>query len=170
TRKRLEYERAVALGYAIDHSTHCAYSSHLQSYLTFCKLHGFPIEPTPDTLSFFTVYMSHQIKPSSVDAYLSGISNQLEPFFPHVHQARKFPLVARTLAGCKRMLGSSSICKRPISIDDIRRCLLHFNTNVYDDLLFLAILLASFLGLHRLGELVSSSNGPVWRKTISRTS
>lgn len=72
TLERLLHERAVALGNAIDISTAVTYTSHLQSYLTFCKLHQRPIEPTIDTLSFYTVYMCHHILPGSVDSYLSG--------------------------------------------------------------------------------------------------
>lgn len=170
TRERLVHERAVALGYAIDISTQNTYSSHLQSYLTFCKTHGFPVEPTPDTLSFYTVYMCHHIKPTSVDSYLSGICNQMEPLFPNIRTVRKSPLVSRTLAGCKRMLGSSTIRKRPLSPDDVKACLERFSSSSFDDLLFCAILVAGFLGLHRLGELVKPSRGEAWRKTIPRTS
>lgn len=170
TRERLIHERAIALGSSIDLSTRQAYTSHLQSYLTFCKNHNFPVDPTPDTLSFFTVYMCHHIKPSSVDAYLSGICNQLEPFFPHVRTARKSPLVSRTLAGCKRNLGTATTRKRPLGTEDLIKCLLIFPPTSYDNLLFRALLLAGFLGLHRLGELVRPSKGNVWRKTISRTS
>ncbi|KAI0737012.1 hypothetical protein BC629DRAFT_1265215, partial [Irpex lacteus] len=132
--------------------------------------HQFPIEPTPDTLSFYTVYMCHHIKPASVDSYLSGICNQLEPFFPQVRSARKSPLVARTLAGCKRMLGAPASRKRPLGEDDVKRCLSHFTSASFDDILFCALLVAGFLGLHRLGELVRPSRGDVWRKTIPRAS
>ena len=170
TRERLIHERAIALGSSIDISTRQAYSSHLQSYLTFCKNHNFPVDPTPDTLSFFTVYMCHHIKPSSVDAYLSGICNQLEPFFPHVRASRKSPLVARTLAGCKRNLGTATVRKRPLGREDLLECLRNFLPTSYDNLLFRALLLAGFLGLHRLGELVRPSKGNIWRKTIPRTS
>jgi hypothetical protein len=44
------------------------YNTYLQSYLNFCKIQDFPIEPTPDTLIFFVVFLSHHIKPSSVAA------------------------------------------------------------------------------------------------------
>src|SRR5437016_1969194 len=91
TRERLIHERALALGQAIDMSTWKNYSSALNSYLNFVCLHDFPVDPTPDTLSFFTVYMSHHIKPDSVDTYLSGICQQLEPFFPDVRKHRKSP-------------------------------------------------------------------------------
>lgn len=170
THERLVHERALALGHAIDETTHLAYSSHLQSYLTFCKLHSFPVDPTPDTLSFFTVYMCHHIKPASVDSYLSGICNQLEPLFPHVRTSRKSPLVARTLAGCKRMFGSPARRKNPLSEAHIRQCLDAYPPTTYDNKLFRAILVAGFLGLHRLGELVQPAKGQKWTKTISRNS
>lgn len=170
THERLVHERALALGHAIDDSTHLTYTSHLQSYLTFCKLHNFAVDPTPDTLSFFTVYMCHHIKPASVDSYLSGICNQLEPFFPHVRTSRKSALVARTLAGCKRMFGSPTQRKNPLSEEHIRRCLEAFPPLSYDNKLFRAILLAGFLGLHRLGELVRPEKGQQWSKTVPRSS
>ena len=105
SRERLVHERAVALGNVIDKSTLSNYSSALNSYLNFVKLHGFPVEPTPETLSFFTVYMSHHINPRSVNTYLSGISQQLETLFPTVKEARNSTLVRRTLQGCLRMRG-----------------------------------------------------------------
>ncbi|KAL1942047.1 hypothetical protein VTO73DRAFT_6577 [Trametes versicolor] len=52
------HERAIALGHALDKST--TYSSALNSYLTFCKIHSFPVDPTPDTLSFFVTFMCRQ--------------------------------------------------------------------------------------------------------------
>lgn len=58
THERLLHEQAIALGNALDKSTRTAYNSHLQSYLTFCKLHGFPVDPTSDTISFYIVYMA----------------------------------------------------------------------------------------------------------------
>jgi hypothetical protein len=102
-RDRLARERAIALGQAIDQSTLKTYNSALISYLTFVQTHDFPVEPTPDTLSFFTVYMCHHINPKSVSSYLSGICQQLGPFFPGVRKARRSPLVERTLKGCRRM-------------------------------------------------------------------
>ena len=99
SRERLEHERAIALGQSIDPNTWRNYGSALNSYLDFVKNHHFPVDPTPDTLSFYIVYMSYHIKPDSVDTYLSGISQQLEPFFPQVRNNRKSPLVRRTLDG-----------------------------------------------------------------------
>src|SRR5882762_9886622 len=86
SRERLLRERAIALGLAIDVSTLNCYSSALNSYLTFVRLHDLPVEPTPDTLSFFIVFMSSHIEPKSVSSYLSGICQQLEPYSENVRQ------------------------------------------------------------------------------------
>ncbi|KIY48013.1 hypothetical protein FISHEDRAFT_44117 [Fistulina hepatica ATCC 64428] len=155
TRERLETERAIAIGASIDVSSRAAYSSALQSYVSFCRLHNLSVEPTADTLSLFVVYMSHHIKPSSVNSYLSGISSQLEPFFPDVRVARSSQLVRRTLTGCLRMYSSPTIRKRPL----YRPELLHLadvfsGATSFDDVLWWAQLLVGFYGLLRLGELV----------------
>ena len=102
-RDRLLRERAIALGLAIDTSTLKTYGSALNSYLTFTRLHDLPVEPTPDTLSFFVVFMSHHIEPRSVRSYLSGICQQLEPYFPNIRSSRHSPLVERTMKGCLRL-------------------------------------------------------------------
>ena len=60
------------------------YTSALNLYLTFGKLHNFNIDPTPETLSLYVTYQSTFINPKSVDSYLSGIANQMESFFPDV--------------------------------------------------------------------------------------
>ena len=59
TKERLQHERSLALGQAIDTSTWKNYGSALNSYLTFVRIHDLPVEPTPDTLSYFIVFMSH---------------------------------------------------------------------------------------------------------------
>ena len=47
----------------LDKSTRATYRSGFNSYLTFCKLHRFDIEPTPDRLSLFVAYMARQTDP-----------------------------------------------------------------------------------------------------------
>jgi len=115
----LVHEWSIALGLTIDNSTHLTYTSALNSYLTFCKIHNFPIEPTEETFSFFIVYMSTHIKPDSVNSYLSGICNQLEPFFPDVRKRRASILVSRTLAGCRHRFGTPIHRKQPLSKTDL---------------------------------------------------
>ena len=159
SRERLARERSIVLGLAIDKSTHLNYSSALNSYLSFCRIHEFPIDPTPDTLSFYTVFMSHLIKPSSVDSYLSGICQQLEIYFPEVRAARKSVLIHRTLNGCKRLLGSPTTRKAALTHDHLRLILARFGTSSsHDDFLFVSILLTGFHALMRLGELCWPDN------------
>ena len=156
TRERLQCERALAMGLAIDTSTWKSYSSALNSYLTFVRMHDFPIEPTPDTLNFFTVYMCHHIKPSSVDNYLSGICQQLEPYFPSVHEAQKSMVCKRTLTGCKRLQGVPTKRKRALTMDDLQLVIQHYsNSRDHNDLLFVTQMLTGFFALMRLGELVA---------------
>ena len=145
----------MALGNAIDASSAASYSSALQSYVTFCRLNGFPIDPTPDTLSFYTVFMCHHIKPDSVNAYLSGICNQFEPFYPHARSNRRHQLVARTLHGCKKLRAVATTRKRPLRRAEL--CSLrdqYMSSTDHDDLLFFVLLLVGFHALMRLGELV----------------
>ena len=113
--EHLEHARALALRSAIDASSAVAYSSALNSYISFCRLHNFPIDPTPDTLSFYTIYMAHHIKPSSVDSYLSGICNELESFHPDVRKNRWHQLITKTLRGCKKLHAIPTTRKRPLS-------------------------------------------------------
>jgi len=142
------HEQSIALGLAIDNSTHLTYTSALNSYLTFCKIHNFPIEPTEETFSFFIVYMSTHIKPDSVNSYLSGICNQLEPFFPDVRKRQASILVSQTLAGYRCHFGMPIHCKRPLSKTDLETVISHIGTSLdHDEKLFLAILLTGFHGL-----------------------
>ena len=154
TRERLLRERAIALGQAIDNSTWKNYGSALNSYLNFIKLHDFPIEPTPDTLSLFTVYMCHHIKPTSVATYLSGICQQLEPYFPNIRSARNSALVHRTLQGCRRLSATPTSRKRALTLGDLETVVNALtDSSDYDNQLFLAQLLTGFFALFRLGEM-----------------
>jgi hypothetical protein len=153
SRERLFHERAVALGHALDRSTVYTYNSHLQSYLTFCKLHQFPLEPTPDTLSFYIVFMAHHIKPNSVVQYLSGIVNALEPHFPNVRLVRHGSLVKRTLDGMRKLRGHvGTTRKRALTEEDMHKLLHLSNSNNLDDLLLVTITFTAFHALLRLGE------------------
>ena len=159
SRDRLDRERAITLGHAVEASTLLTYNSHLQSYLNFCKLHAFPIEPTPDTLSYYIVYMAHQIKPASVAAYLSGICNTLQPHFPDVRSSRNSPLVTKALAGMRKVRGlPPTQRKRPLSSEDLSTLLSNFKPTNYDNVLFCTMLLTGFAALLRLGEMTQPDN------------
>lgn len=74
----------------------------LHSYIHFCNLHGFPLEPTADTLSFYLTFASFLFEPQTLSCYLSRICSQLELYIPSCRAARQSYLVTRTLAGIKR--------------------------------------------------------------------
>src|SRR6266567_4025712 len=143
----LEHERAIAISSSIDASSAAAYSSALNSYIAFCNTHQFAIEPTVNTLSFYTVYMCYYLRPKSVDSYLSGICNQLEPFFPNVRTLRRHRIVTRTLRGCKKLRACSTNRKRPLARADLIQLQPTYALATdHDDLLFHTMLLTGFHG------------------------
>ncbi|THV05623.1 hypothetical protein K435DRAFT_816327 [Dendrothele bispora CBS 962.96] len=123
--ERFKFERSIAVGAAIDTSTHSSYTSSLNSYVYFCDVHQFPYKPTPDIFSFYIVWLCNNdvqhINPKLVEKYLSGICNELEDFYNDVRAIRNHRL---------------HYCHR----------------RNHDDLLFLALLLTGWFGLLRLAE------------------
>lgn len=153
--ERLVNERSITLGYSLDASSFDAYTSALNSYITFCNLHRLPVDPTPDTLSFYVVFLSTHIKPDSVNSYLSGICRQLEAFYPEVRHNRKSLLVSRTMTGCMRRFGRPVKRKAPLSHANLLFVLDSIiSAPSHDDLLFAALMVTGFHALLRLGELV----------------
>ena len=166
-------ECVIALGQAIDVSTWKNYGLALNSYLLFVRMHNMAVKPTTDTLSLYTVYMCHHIKPDSVNTYLSGICHQLEPYFPNVWEIRKSRLVHCSLEGCKRLWGSPTVCKRALTIADLNTvCIAHSLHPTHDDLLFCTQLCVGFFALMRLGELTWPDDTELWdpRKLTPRSS
>jgi len=154
TKEQLIHERALALRDSIDSSTAKSYGSALNSYLSFVRNHDLSVQPSEDNFSFFIVYMSHHINPKSVNTYLSGVCQQLEPYFPNVREVRNSKLVKRTLHGCMRRHGKPTSRKSPLTLDHLGHVILALSTNPsHDELLFLSMLLTGFFGLMRLGEL-----------------
>ncbi|SJL10798.1 uncharacterized protein ARMOST_14192 [Armillaria ostoyae] len=163
----------ICRNYNWDTGTAHTYTSALNSYIAFCQLHNFPIQPTEDTLSFFVVYMSYHIKPKSVDTYLSGICNQLEHYFPDVRAVRKSLLVKRTLKGCMRLRGTAVKRKLPLSRPQLQEVLDKINPPTsHDDLLFISMILTGFYGLLRLAEISMPDSKELrdWKKFTRRRS
>ena len=113
--KMLIRERALVLSNSIDISTSQLYGSALNSWIAFIQMHHFPLEPNPDTLSFFVVFMSHHIQPKSVKSYLSGLVQQLEPDYPSIREIRKCCLVIKVMKGCEKTRGQAVQRKLPPS-------------------------------------------------------
>ncbi|KAF8547073.1 hypothetical protein OG21DRAFT_1517649, partial [Imleria badia] len=146
---------------ALERSSAAAYNSHLNLYLTFCRIHNRPVTPTVDTLSFFIVYMSTHIRPDSVVVYLAGICNCLESEFPNVRQHHAHPLVKHTLAGCFRRGRQQPSRKPPLTLTILHDVLSSSaQTALHDDLLFATLVATGFYALMRLGELI-------WPDTIA---
>ncbi|KIM78362.1 hypothetical protein PILCRDRAFT_824575 [Piloderma croceum F 1598] len=62
---QLIHEHSILLGMSIDDSTTNTYSSATNSYLAFCNL---PINPTPETLSYYITFQSSHISPKSIES------------------------------------------------------------------------------------------------------
>src|SRR5579859_1420272 len=140
---------------AIKLATTAAYSSTLCSYTSFCCTHNLPFMPTPDTLSLYAVYMLHHIKLSSVNCYLTRITNALESLFPNVREARHHQIVMKTLQGCKKLQVVPTIHKRPITHSELTTIHhSHQQPLSHDDALFIALLMSGFHALLCLGEMV----------------
>ena len=113
--ERLIYEGSILLGMAIDTTTTLTYSSAANSYLVFCKLHHLPVDPTPETLSYYITFQSAHINPKSVGSYLSGICSCLEPFFPDICPNHATALVKHTLKGARQRHGQLTVQKSPLT-------------------------------------------------------
>jgi hypothetical protein len=172
TMETLVRERALALSNSVDVSTSESYGSALNSWIAFIRMHHFPIEPNPDTLSFFVVYMSHYIRPKSVKSYLSGLVQQLEPDYPSVRTVRHTRLVVKVMKGCMKARGQAVRRKLPLSFDDL--CFVNdkfISSPTHNDLLFAALLITGFHGLLRLGEMTFPDSCYLrdWRKVTKRS-
>lgn len=166
--EHLIHERSINLGLALDRSTNQTYL-----YVTFCDLHHLALDPTPDNLSLFVMFMSAHINPCSVDNYLLGVCSVLKEYYPQVHQHRCSRLVSRTLKGAKQRYGVPVRHKLTLTCADLQST---FNSlpspPTHDDLLFIAQLFDGFYGLLCLGELVwpDSSSLQDFDKVTLRTS
>jgi hypothetical protein len=129
--------------------------SALNSYITFCHLHGFNIEPTPRTLALYITFQSTYINPKSVDTYLFRICNQIETHFPDVRTAHKSLLVSCALQGAKCCFGVPTHQKLPLTNDNLLEVLTTYQPfPSHDDKLFLTQLFVGTTCLLRLAELV----------------
>ena len=161
---------AEAITNAVDCSTCQTYGSALNSWIVFVNMHHFPFEPTLKTLSFFIVYMSHQINPCLVKSYLSGLVQQLEPDLPNICEICSSQTIIKVMCGCLKMQGTEVKHKEALSIQDVAFVTHCFQSSQsHNDLLFTALLVTGFHGLPRLGELTFPDNPAIrdWRE-VSR--
>lgn len=163
--EKLLQERSLTLSFAINDSSAHSYNSATQSYLSFCKLHQFPIDPNPDTMSLYVTFMCAHIAPNSVHSYLSGIAHGLESFYPHACSVTSSKLVHHALLGCTKHRGLAIHHKQALTTDDLALLLHSYaSSTLYDDHLFLAIVFVAFFTLLCLGEVVSPDT-PAFRNS-----
>jgi len=70
-----------------------------------------PIDPTPETLSYYITFQSSHINLRSIESYLSGICNNLKLFFPEVQSNCAATLIKHTLKGALHCHGHPTKCK-----------------------------------------------------------
>lgn len=168
---RLQDQRAFLLQSGIAPSSRLSYSSALRSYQEFCLLQGFPEEPTADTLSLYLAFKSPSVKPQTLSTYLSAICSELESYYPAVRDARRSYLVRKTLAGAYRVYGTPTHRKDPLLPSHLTHLIsLYHSSSVFDDLLFLTLILVGFDQLLRLAELCSPDDDRLFdsRKIMKR--
>ncbi|KAF7763527.1 hypothetical protein Agabi119p4_8064 [Agaricus bisporus var. burnettii] len=165
-----------ALSQALAEPTGHDHDIYLRSYLDFCQLYNYPINPTESTLALYMVFITHceGVAPENLVTYLAAISFRLRPYFPEVERTRKNRYIRAVMRGIKRMIENPVRRKEPITfsqLEDVAR-LYNNESNSYDDRLFLALLVTGFYGLLRMGEL-TDPNDPLLinrRKMIRRDS
>ena len=98
------------------------------------------------------------INPKSVKSYLSGICNNLEPFFPEIHANRASALVKRTLKGALCCYSRPTNRKSPLTTTQLQSITTDLaNSSDHDDM-FLSMINTGFPGLLCLGEMAVSDN------------
>lgn len=156
TPSMFENRRLLVLGLQLDASTWRMYESAFNSWKAFIDIHHYPLEPSASTLSDYIMFMSDQIKMSSVVGYLAGITRYLEPIFPNVRNARDSKLVQDTITGCKRLRNMPIARKRPLELWMLQTIYDDPDPS-YDNLLFKTLAVVGFHGLLRLGDLCDPS-------------
>jgi hypothetical protein len=149
----------VALGHAIESSTAHTYNSHLQSNLTFCKIHQLSIEATPDTLSFYVVFMAHHQTSLSLRVSLWNLQLPRVLFSTRATRTSLFKfIVTKSLTGMHERGSRPITRKRALTEDDLRELAARFPNPPHDDCLFLAMVFTGFNRLLRSGEMTRPSN------------
>ena len=101
TLDRLNAELTINLGMAIDRSTYANYTSALNSYITFCRLYGFDIEPTQRTLALCYFQINIYQPKICRHIFVWHIQSASNALSRDVRLARRSALVSRALQDAK---------------------------------------------------------------------
>lgn len=147
--------------HSLARSTKSSYLSGLNSFLSFCICLNLPPIPTVDTLCAYvsdacrtvSARTNKPLSPNTIQGYLAAIADSFEHLYPDIRLATNSARVRKVMRGVKVQFSLPVNRKEPLTLSDLAlasRC----SRTSYDDLLFTALLVAGFHGLHRLGELV----------------
>ncbi len=78
--EKLYHKWCLTLSSAINMTSLGPYNLALNSYITFCKIHNFPVKQTDDTMSYYIVFMSSHIKPNCTILPLRNLQPPQELF------------------------------------------------------------------------------------------
>ena len=123
--------------------------------------------PCPSLLTWF--HFNNFISLTSVELYLSGIHNQLEPFYLDMHKHHASVLIKCMLKGACCSCNTTMHWRGPLMVQNL--CFVHncLATSLQlDDILFDAQINTGFCGLLHLGEMVCPDRREVrdWKKIM----
>lgn len=137
----------------IGKNTKTKYQSGVNKFFKYCEARNLEPIPTEKNLCHFISETSREIKPTSANAYLSGISYHFSESYPEIKTIRMSSKLKNTVKGCQKTLATPTKRAEALTMLDIKIAS-DFFCESFDDLVFNSILALGFNGLHRLGELV----------------
>ena len=148
------------LHHSLAPSTRSTYSSAQRIFinfaLTYNLLHptGSPIPASEHTLMLYATFLAHTLTPQSIKVYLSAVRTL------HLEHGLTDPTseatnLQRLLRGIKRVRGTASDSRLPITPSLLRAFVFHLNLAYPDHLVLWAALLLAFFSFLRSGELLS---------------
>lgn len=143
----------IDLNNRIGKNTKNKYQSGVNRFFKYCEARNLEPIPTEKNLCHFISETSREIKPTSANAYLSGISYHFSESYPEIKNIRMSTKLKNTIKGCQKTFSTPTKRAEAFSMQDIKIAM-DFFCESFDDLVFNTIIALGFNGLHRLGELV----------------
>ena len=120
---------------SIKESMAKGYATGAHDYISFCVKHSLPLNPTPQTLSWYITYTSQFI--NSGPKYLSGACHFLSDLYPSFDTNHSHHFVQTTIASSKKIRADPVKCKLPLWMTHLQAFLkVATRTQNYDDFLF----------------------------------
>lgn len=114
-------------------------SSQWKRYLRFCMdVEAVPLPADVLTVSRFLIHLGQTCQFSTVTNYLSAV-NSLHRYYGHDIDFRMYFVIKMILAGLKRILGSVSVPKDPLTVTQLRQMYVCLENTEFEELCWLAI-------------------------------